>query len=460
MKKTGKRLLSALLAATLLAFAAGCQSGQSPSAGGDSGTSGGAEPTGNAGEKVEIQYWALPYGPSATYDPALQRIVDKYNAEDHGATVKLQVMSWSGFIEQIQTAIAAGSPPDVTTAAYYGLMNYAAMGEALDLGSIVEKWEAENDPILDDFLDGMVENGVYDGTQIALPFQTDGKTIYYRADILEDELGFTDLDKEVTWDKLLEICAAVKERYGDEGMFPLSFFSLDQGSTNAMLDIMFSNGTSWVSEDGTHATLTDPKVLECMEFLKTIQDNGYFPDGMVSYNMPDVEKLYDSGKVAMVWKSPFSHTLSNPEMYENTKLMGPIVGPSADKAREVAWSDGIMGFAQTQHPEETKEFIEWLLKNYESLFIEGGASALPVRKSFYENEFYQTDWMLSQYAAHKDYFVDLSWPASSCPLATNQVFIQNMLGRPVEAMLMGSEDLQAELEKTNAEIDKVFAELN
>ena len=49
---------------------------------------------------------------------------------DHGATVKLQIMSWSGFIERIQTAIAAGSPPDVTTAAYYGLMNYAAMGES------------------------------------------------------------------------------------------------------------------------------------------------------------------------------------------------------------------------------------------------------------------------------------------------------------------------------------------
>ena len=408
-------------------------------------------------EKVELEFWELPYGPSVTYDPALQKLIDQYNSEDHGATVKLQVMSWSGFIEQIQTAIAAGSPPDITTSAYYGLMNYAAMGEALDLTDIVEKWKEEGDPILEDFLDGALEAGVYEGKQIALPYQTDPKTIYYRADILEDELGFTDLDKEVTWDKLLEICAAVKERYGDE-IYPISFFTLDQGSLNAMLNVLFTNGASWINADGTRGGLEDPKALECLEFLKEMKDKGYFPDGMVSYNMADTEKLYASGNLAMVWISPFTHVKSNEELYKNTKIMGPIVGPSADQVREVTWAGGIMGFAQTEHPEETKEFIEWMVKNNEQLLVEGGGASLPVRKSYYENEFYQTDWMMSQYAKYRDYYVDLQWPAAQCPVATNQIFVQNILGKPVEAMLMGSEDLAGELKKTNDEINQLLEE--
>lgn len=105
---------TAILTAAVMALSAGCGQKAAP-------TEGTGENAGSAKEKVEIEYWALPYGPSDTYDPTLQRIVDQYNAEDHGATVKLQIMSWSGFIEQIQTAIAAGSPPDVTTAAYYAL---------------------------------------------------------------------------------------------------------------------------------------------------------------------------------------------------------------------------------------------------------------------------------------------------------------------------------------------------
>ena len=339
-------------------------------------------------------------------------------------------------------------------------MNYAAMGEALDLTELVEKWEAEKDPIVDDFLDGMLEAGIYEGKQIALPFQTDPKNIYYRADILEDELGFTNLDKEVSWDKLLEICAAVKEKYGDEGMFPISFFTLDQGSTNAMLNVMFTNGASWISADGKEGALEMPEVMECMGLLKGMRDKEYFPDGMVSYNKADTEKLYASGKLAMVWISPFTHVKSNEEMYKNTKIMGPVTGPSADKPREVAWSDGIMGFAQTEHPEETKEFIEWFLKNNEQLYIDGGASALPARKSFYENEFYKTDWMMGQYAKYRDYYVDLNWPADNCPLATNQIFVQNMLGKPIEAMLMGSDDMAGELKKTNDEMNRVLEELN
>ena len=97
----------------------------------------------------------------------------------------------------------------------------------------------------------MLEAGIYEGKQIALPFQTDPKTHILPRGYPEDELGFTNLDKEVSWDKLLEICAAVKEKYGDEGMFPISFsLHSDQGSTNAMLNVMFTNGASWISADG------------------------------------------------------------------------------------------------------------------------------------------------------------------------------------------------------------------
>ena len=117
-----------------------------------------------------------------------------------------------------------------------------------------------------------------------------------------------------------------------------------------------------------------------------------------------------------------------------------------------------MGFAQTEHPEETKEFIEWMVKNNEQLLVEGGGASLPVRKSYYENEFYQTDWMMSQYAKYRDYYVDLQWPAAQCPVATNQIFVQNILGKPVEAMLMGSEDLAGELKKTNDEINQLLEE--
>ena len=68
--------------------------------------------------------------------------------------------------------------------------------------------------------------------------------------------------------------------------------------------------------------------------------------------------------------------------------------------------------------------------------------------------------MMGQYAKYRDYYVDLNWPADNCPLATNQIFVQNMLGKPIEAMLMGADDMAGELKKTNDEMNRVLEELN
>ena len=75
----------------------------------------------------------------------------------------------------------------------------------------MEKWEQEDDEVLDDFLPGTIDIGKKDGRYYALPYVTNGTTVYYRTDILEDELGFNDLDQPVTWEKLFEMCEAIKQ---------------------------------------------------------------------------------------------------------------------------------------------------------------------------------------------------------------------------------------------------------
>ncbi len=359
MRKLARRMMGAgigLLSLGLVACSSGGVSDQKQTA--ENGKS----------EKPELVFWELPYGPADTYGPALQKILDKYNSEDHSATVRLQMLSWSGFMEQYQTSIAAGSPPDITSSISYRIANWAEAGEVLDLSSVVEKWKQEDDEILKDFLPGTLDIGKKNGKYYAFPYVTNATTIYYRTDILEDELGFTDLDKPVSWEKLFEMCEAVKNKYNGD-VIPFSFCTLDQNSSNAMINVFFSNGTSWVNEEGNKGAFDDPKALESMGFFKTMMENGYFPEGMVTYNQADLEKLYQSGKVAMVWNAPASHVTSDKELMGKTKMMGPVYGPSADEPRYVMRTGGIMGFAQTKHPEETKEFLEWFVKNNMGIYM-------------------------------------------------------------------------------------------
>lgn len=408
-------------------------------------------------EKPELVFWELPYGPADTYGPALQKILDQYNSEDHSATVRLQMLSWSGFMEQYQTSIAAGSPPDITSSISYRIANWAEAGEVLDLTDIVENWKQDGDEILDDFLPGTLEIGMNDGKYYALPYVTNATTVYYRTDILEDELGFTELGKPVSWDKLFEMCEAVKNKYNGD-VIPFSFCTLDQNSSNAMINVLFSNGTSWVNREGNGGAFDDPKALESMEFFKKMKDNGYFPEGMVTYNQADLEKLYQSGKVAMVWNAPASHVASDKELMEKTKMMGPVYGPSADKPRYVMRTGGVIGFAQTKYPEETKEFIEWFVKNNLGIFTEGHGGLLPLRKSFFDDPFFKSDWEISEYSRYTDYYEDITWPAPFSPAAADRILMENIIGQPEEALLMGSTDPQGDLKKAQESLNKIFDE--
>lgn len=451
MKKAWNVLTACLLAAVLLLGMAGCGGANSSSAGGAAPAQG----SDTAGDDVELVFWELPYGPTDTWGPSIQKVLDEYEKAEGGCKVKLEVLSWSGYIEQFQTAIAAGTPPDITSSAYYNITNYDVMGEAMDLSDVVAKWEAENDPVLDDFLPGWLEMGQHDGKQIALPYGGTPTTVYYRADIIEDELGFTGLDEPVSWDKMLEICAAVKEKY-DGDMYGLAFFCLDQGSTLCMMNTLMSNGVGWIKEDGSGPALDDPRALETMEFLQTMKDNGYMPEGMATYNQADIEKLYQSGKVAMVWNAPVSHLNSNPDLIAKTKMLAPVMGPSATQPVYSQWKDGLMAFEQSQHPEQVKHFLDWFVKNNAAVFAEGGAGMLPARSSFYEDPFYTEDWAMGMYSQYRENYVDLTWPSEYSPAAVGQIFNQNMLGSPFESMLMGSTDLEGDLAKCQAQMQAVF----
>jgi ABC-type glycerol-3-phosphate transport system substrate-binding protein len=284
----------------------------------------------------------------------------------------------------------------------------------------------------------------------------DPRGIFYRADILEDELGFTDLDKVVTWDKLLEICAAVKEKYGNEGIYGITFPVLNAGSMHTMINFCLSNATNWVDATGTQANYQDPKAVETMEFIGTLFDSGYVPADNSSYDSSGAERLYSSGKVAMVWQSPPAFLYDNPDLLAKTKVMGGVQGPSADKPRLNSWMNGVMGYQQTEYPDEVREFLEWLPFNNLEVSTEGGSNALPIRKSFWEEEFYKTDYLRSQYCRNMEYYVNPVWPSAQCMPAFGQVEGDGSIGKPLEALLTGSKDYAGDLASANESINNAF----
>lgn len=113
--------------------------------------------------KTELVFWDFVFGGTG-YVPAAQALVERFNQSQDEIHVTYQSLTWDNFYQVILTAVTGGAAPDLSTGAFPQPVQYAAMGEALDLTPIYEKWVEEGDPVLDDIaVDGAALLQSYEG---------------------------------------------------------------------------------------------------------------------------------------------------------------------------------------------------------------------------------------------------------------------------------------------------------
>ena len=161
------------------------------------------------------------WGPAESHEAATKKVVDQFNAEnEYGITVDVQMIPWEGYYQTFLTAVTSGAAPDVATGATPQPIQYAVMGESLDLDPIMEQWKAEGSSVLTEISDDLWEFFQYEGKQYGIAFGLDRKTINYRTDYFE-EAGITELP--TTWDicNLPTPCEPLKKNFRIESRWPL-----------------------------------------------------------------------------------------------------------------------------------------------------------------------------------------------------------------------------------------------
>ena len=136
-----------------------------------------------------------------------------------------------------------------------------------------------------------VAAATYDGKSYSVPFDSGVTGLFYRSDYLE-EAAFTAQDLEnITWDRLIEIGTAVKEKTGK----PL--LDLDLNDTGVIRMMMQSAGEWYFNEDGSLNILENAPLRKALEtYAKFYQADLVKPvSGWAEYT-----GAFTSGEVAVV----------------------------------------------------------------------------------------------------------------------------------------------------------------
>ena len=226
------------------------------------------------------QEWFLGKGMNGT------NFVDKFEAENPGIKLNLEVVSWNDVYTVVDTRIAAGQAPDILNIDVFA--NYANEG----LLEPVSQWCPEE--LYNDFFPSFIDQSVIDDTVWAVPDLASARALFYNVDMFE-EVG---IEVPTTWAELEDASQAIIDFYDGE-VYPWGIdMTTDEGQA-AFAYYTWGNGGGFVDADGNWA-VNSPENVEAIEYAIGLINKGYTNPSPATQTRYDLQDMFADGKLAMV----------------------------------------------------------------------------------------------------------------------------------------------------------------
>jgi multiple sugar transport system substrate-binding protein len=439
------RFLAAVIALLVVTVLTGCNK----SSGGQAGSTGST-----SSAPVKLTYWEMYWGPAELHEAAGNKLVKQFNDSHPNIQVEIQYIPWNNYYQTFLTAITGGAAPDVATGATPNPIQFATMGESLELDPIVDQWKAENSPVLTDISEDLWKFFQFQGKQYGIAFGLDHKIMYYRTDYFE-QAGITQLPKN--WSELTAVLRRLKQVFPDK--IPLLQALADNNSCHSMLIFLNMNQVGFITPD-FKPNFQSKEAMEVLNYIAALRDEDLLARGSAGYISSDAERIFQAGEAVIMGYQGIVGMIDTP-VGSLIRVMPPIAGPSAgSKGGSYFYCpNAIQGFTQTKDPDAARTFIKWWIENYGDFIIESGQSNFPARKSIMMRSEYQNNPALADVTK---YVFSGEYPANSMVFPIPSLYPQfvnlegeQLYGKVIRKILTGVSPAQAAREG-DAEIQQAL----
>jgi len=167
------------------------------------------------------------------------------------------------YSEWLSKQVLLGKTPDVFMILSDDFNQFAELGILKSLDELIDRDESFD---RNKYFKTALLSGEYHGVQYALPYETVPTLIFVNKTLLEKE-GISVPSNDWTWDDLYDICKKVtKDINGDGILDQFGIYNYD------WLDAACTNGAVLFDEDEMKIDLSNEKVVEAVEFIKSLYD--------------------------------------------------------------------------------------------------------------------------------------------------------------------------------------------
>lgn len=173
---------------------------------------------------------------------------------------------WSDYLNGTATLIAGGEQPDIIWVATEGVRFLVDLGLMLPLNDLVAQNAEELQPYFDDTASSLLDGFRIDDSLYFLPYSWNNMVMYYNKNMF-DAAGLEYPSDDWTRDDFLAAAQALTADKDGDGNNDQYGFSGSGGAMFFTLPWVFANGTNIVTDDYCAPNLTDPAVLDAIQFI-------------------------------------------------------------------------------------------------------------------------------------------------------------------------------------------------
>jgi|GEM_PF-1828470 len=345
MKKFIK--VTAVILVFVMLFTACSPAGGGTPAGGTAAPAGAATaPAGGATADAPVTITLL----TGIFNGGHNTIVDVFNETFDHIQIDLNntAASWEDISTQKITMVAAGMGPDITTVSTSFYPQFAAQGLLLD---ITDYMTANIDR--DSIHWSVIENLFIDGRLFGLPISVFSLIVYYNRDMFEAAgIEAPSLDWNNTWtkDEWFNIAAQLTHGEGMDRVYG-GWADIQLERTACFL---FPLGLDYWREGDLFPQFDNRQIRDIHEVVfHAMHTDRIIPDGSTIMTAP-VAQLFADERLAMMINGTWMH----PAILESGINFGVAPTPGGVT---VSYIDVYIPYANTRHPEATKEVMHWLI---------------------------------------------------------------------------------------------------
>lgn len=363
----------------------------------------------------------------------LEQVLPAFEAANPDIKVNPIRMPYEGLNQQIITAVAGGTAPDLVRMDITWVAQFAKLGALLPLDDL-EGFDA----VLADALPGPMATTIYKNQHYGIPMNTNTTTGVFNLERL-NELGFG--APPATLDELL---AAVDKAdpANEKWLFAV------QGSYNwAMLPFIWTLGGSITDDSFTTATgyLNSEATVAALEAIKSWLDQEIISTCVLGEE-PGTWGGIEAGNYAMVVEGPWFYSAGEAKPNFPSSPIPAVEGRSIS----IVGGEDLVMLKGSQHPEEAWKFMQFML-SADAQIPMVNAGMIPTMASNLEKvDTSASPWMdayLEQLKTAAPRTPSAEWPA-----------IEEILNNAFESVLRGTLSTQDALDAAAAQIDSLLAE--